>query len=494
MARAVPGRLLTRAALFLCLSVAAIAQSAEQVGQSQQAKQFMAEGRFADAAVVYRELSKALPANVGLRLNLALALHMSGQHEQAIPEFERVLKADPQSVPALVSLGAAYLETGQPTKAIVPLKTFLTIQPDHIPARGMLASALLSLNEPKAALEHFRKLTSLAPEDPKAWHGLGRCYEALSKAAFEELNKTGQGSAEWLALIAESRLELRQYRSAFYFYKQALEKKRDFADVHASLADLYRRTGHADWAELEQQKASSAKPDCVKEKARCAFAAKRYSEAAASSSPYWRVRAYNELARLAFAKLGSLPESVELHAVKAEILTNHGNTKEAVSEWRAAKKLAPGDYRVARQLAIALYKARDHAAAVPAFEELLRSEPDDPELHFYLGDSWLQQAQPEKAIPSLAKAVELDSNVPAARAALGMAYARVAKNAEAVPHLTAALPIDEDGSLHYQLARALQSEGKTDQAQVFMKQYQEIQRRSEEQTQKLEAEAAITAP
>src|SRR5204862_5145275 len=154
--------------------------------------------------------------------NLALALQMSGNHRESIPEFERVLKSDPNSYPALLSLGVAYLETSEPGKAIGPLTTPITVQPANAQARGMLANALLSVNKPAEAAVHFRKLSAITPRDAKAWYGLGRSYEALAQGAFAQLDKTAQGSPEWLALVADSRMERRQFRSAFYFYRRAL--------------------------------------------------------------------------------------------------------------------------------------------------------------------------------------------------------------------------------------------------------------------------------
>src|SRR3982751_3982736 len=114
------GRLLTTVALFFFTFQLALPQTPEQIRRSQQGRQMMAEGRFAEAVPIYSELSAALPSNTGLRLNLALALHMSGQHKQAIPVFERVLKSDPLSLPALLSLGAAYLELQEPARAVAP--------------------------------------------------------------------------------------------------------------------------------------------------------------------------------------------------------------------------------------------------------------------------------------------------------------------------------------------------------------------------------------
>jgi tetratricopeptide (TPR) repeat protein len=75
-----------------------------------------------------------------------------------------------------------------------------------------------------------------------------------------------------------------------------------------------------------------------------------------------------------------------------------------------------------------------------------------------------------------------------------MAYSRLGRSTDAVPHLEAAIELDDDGSLHYQLARAYQTAGDAQRAQATMQKYQEIQRRAEEEKQTLEREAVITPP
>ena len=483
-----------RAALFFLLAATLNADDT-LAAKSHQAKEMMGAGQFAEAAGLYQQLSRAMPANAGLRLNLALALQMSGRHAEAIPQFEQVLRAEPASVPALLSLGVSRLETGDPSRAVPLLQKVITLQPANTNARGMLANALLALDRPQDAAVHFRKLASLTPGDPKAWFGLGQTYEALAKRAFEELDKTAQGSPLWLAIVGESRLGQRQFHSAFYFFQQALAKQPNLRGAHAGLASVYRATEHPDWAALELQKeAALPRPDCARDQAECAFAAGRLLDAAASPSPYWRARAYNGLGLQAFSRLGKLPESVELHAIQAQILDSHGQQMEAAAEWRAALKLAPGDMRLEHELAKSLYLARDFQTALPLLQAQLRQEPGAADLSFFAGDSLLQLERAEEAIPYLEAALRADPKLAPAHATLGLALARSGKSAAAIPHLEAALDIDDDGSLHYQLARAYQATGASQKAQATMAQYQEMQKRSELEKRNLEEQAQITAP
>lgn len=494
MAVAVPGRPGFRTALLLLISVCLLAQSDELAQKSARIKDLMAEGRFSDAVPLCRELVRAQPSNPGLRLNLGLALYMSGHSAEAVPEFERVLTSEPSSLPALLSLGAARLQMNDPSKAIPPLTKTVQLDPKNQNARGMLAGALLAVNRPKEAATQFRELTTLSPDDPKAWQGLGRSYQALSVQAFEELNKTSQDSPEWLSLIAESRLARHQNRSAFYFYQQALGKKPKFASALAGIAAVYRATNHQDWAAELEQKAKSAAPDCSHDKPACDFAAGRLLSVASSASPYWRARAYNELARRAFAKLGDLPESVQLHAIKAQIAANQGQSLEAANEWRAALKLAPGDAGLEQQLGMALHEAADYKDALPVLETLHQRNPGSPQLNFLIGDSYLRLEEPTKSLPYLESAAHSAPDFSPAQASLGLAYMRTGKAAEAIPCLEKALDVDDDGSLHYQLARAYRANGNAEKAQAMLIEYQKLRTKLEAEKRDLEETVKITAP
>ena len=337
--------------VFLAPSSILAAQSDDLALKSQRAKELMAQGKFAEAVPLYHELNQAVPNNPGLMLNLGMALHMAGDERKSIQQLEAAVKLDPKLTPAWLFLGAARLQLGKAPAAVEALKTVLRLQPDHRGALEMLAGALLSLDRAMEAAEQYRKLADLDPESSPAWYGLGRSYESLSVRAFDEVQRTAPESGYWLALVAEARLREQQFSSAFYLYRQALEKMPTMRSLHASVAKIYRQTGHPDWADVEDEKERQLpQPDCRTQTLECEFRAEQFSMLVASTehanspeSHYWRSRAYNELALQAFTRLGQLPPSTEQHELKAQIYNGQKRYAEAAGEWREALKLSPGD-------------------------------------------------------------------------------------------------------------------------------------------------------
>jgi tetratricopeptide (TPR) repeat protein len=493
--------------LLLCLLAilaeqGAFAQSDELTLKSQHAKDLMAEGKFADAIPLYVELNQAVPNNPGLMLNLGMAFHMAGQEQKAVAQLEAAAKLDPKLTPAWLFLGAARLQMHKAPAAVEALKTALQLQPDNLGALEMLAGALLSLDRSTEAAAEYNKLAVLDPESSKAWNGLGQSYESLSARAFDRLQKTAPLSAYLLALLADARLREQQLSSAYYLYRQALQKMPEMRGLHESVALIYRQTAHPEWADTEAQKEGQLpQPDCRSPSWECDFRAGRYTAVVASTagastaeSYYWRARAYNELALQAFGRLGQLPPSAEQHELKARIYSGQKRYSEAASEWREALKLSPGDPQAEKQLGISLKFSQDYGGALPLFQDLLRRQPGSAELNFLTGDTLLDLQRAEEAIPLLRRAILHDPKMIAAHKSLARAYLATGKSAEAVPHLKLALPADADGSLHYQLAKAYQETGRAALSKSMLEEYQKIQAAAKAAKDASQKEIEITAP
>jgi predicted Zn-dependent protease len=501
LARFLAGGLLA-ALLFPGGPVSATPASEDLPAKARRGKEAMAAGRFDEAAALYAEVVQALPNEPGMRLNLGMALAMAGRPREAVPHLEAALKLQPDLLPASLFLGTARMELGEPAQAVKPLQAFVSAQPDHLTARQMLADALLSLERHEPAGRHYRTLSEQDPQNPKAWYGLGRSYEGLAQDAFAELQRSAPESVYMLLLVAQGLVAQERDKSAFPLYREALQKRPGLAEAHEALAQIYERSGRPDWAATERAKARALPPpDCRSASLECEFRAGRYPailEATRSlrtaESRYWLSRAAGELARQAFARLAQLPPSPEAVLVRVQILRGQRRYLESKEELQKATSAWPEDHRIRHELATLHFIAHEQAAARPLLEDLLKRDPDSGELNLLLGESWLESKEPGKAIAYLEGAVRRDPKVRRARAVLGRAYLEAGEPARSVPHLEAALEDDEDGSLHFQLARAYRETGQTDRARQALEKFQEIRRSNEARQQSEKEEFAITPP
>jgi len=383
----------------------------------------MAAGLFDQAEVSYRELIKQMPANPGWKLNLGIALHMQGKDAEAVAPLSLAAKAMPANFPAHALLGTSLMRLGQVAKAIPPLEKAVALQPKDPQGRRILADAYLRSDRPAQAAAQLEALTRLEPAAAGVWFTLGRAYEEAAAQVFQELRKLDPESRAFLRVLADVRRKQQRNRSA---------------------------------AALEQQ-ASGRVPNPKAD----ALAA--------------RIDTYNNAARAAFARLGTLPDNPQIHKVKAETLRAQNKHADAVEEWRAVLRFSPGDRDSERELAAALYAAGQYLEALNTLERLLVHEPDNAALYFLKGDCLLLQGNAADALDPLREAVRRDPKLMEARASLGRALIASEKAADAVPHLELAAPaLDIDGSLHFQLSRAYQAAGLAEKAAGALKRSQEL--------------------
>jgi predicted Zn-dependent protease len=484
------------------LTGALLFQSAAIVDKAERAKTAMSSRRFDEAAKLYSELVRELPSVPGMKMNLGMAFFYGGRPKEAVRHLSLAVQADPSLTPAWLYLGTAQLETGQPGEALKSLERYLKESPGDPQALQVLGDTLLRLEQYPRAVQNFEQLTQKAPGSPRAWYGLGRSYEGLAGRTFSRLEKMAPESGYWFALIADSRAAQKQYSSAYFFYRKALEKSPGLRGIHVAISRIYRETQHEDWAQKEEQKEIALGiPDCGREPLVCDFLNGRLRAVIESAqkldSPencYWLIQASNQLALGAFGRLAQLPSSHEVHELRAEIHRNQGRHWESVIEWQKALEIAPDDPRIRRELAFALYLKRDYAAAKPRIQELLRTNPQSGELNYLAGDILLYEQKPAEALPWLEKAVRLSPDLLGAHSALGRACMSLGEAERAIPHLKKALAMDDDGSIHFQLARAYQRTGNEQLAAESMAKYQEITRSLKLEQAKLSQEVKITPP
>ena len=476
-----PGvRLLVVFVLVCGTPTGAWTQAQDAAARASEAAAAMQAGRFDAAAAIYDELVTARPNDAGLLMNLGMARYMGGHPDRALPVLQKAVRLNESLAPASLFLGASLLDLGQFAEAATPLQRAVTLMPKNPDAREMLARSYLGSTRPSKAAPQYRTLTTLQPSSPKAWYGLARSYEGIAEASFVTLQKEFPDSPLLELIVADIAATQEKFPAALAIYRRALQNNVPVGGLHEFVADLYERAGKSEWAAIELRKVKPRTAAyCSTRAAECRFLDGKFREALSAAQQstgavgrFWAVRAANRLAVEAVSHLETLPSSAELHLIRAEIAQSRNRNPEGVTEIRAALELEPGNPAIESALAEALVRAHDLGEAIPLLERLTRAQPDDGSLLLMYGDALLQSQQVDRAIPILERAAKAEHALPSARALLGRAYVQAGRYGDAVPHLEASIENDQDGDIHYQLARAYQALDRQEDAQKAMTEYQ----------------------
>jgi predicted Zn-dependent protease len=470
--------------VLLGLTSSLAAQSRDAADKWRRANELVQAGKPDQAIPLFRELVAAFPLDPSFGINLAIAQYKAHYYRDAVAECDALLTRQPMLFSAWLFLGASQLELGDSASAAEALKRAVDLNPEDRNARLILADALLRHDQYLDAAAQFEQVGGVMTESPRVWYGLNRSYEALAIAVYDQLQAAAPGSPELLALIGDFEVERQQYARALRRYRQVLAARPSFPGVHETIAVIYEKTEHLDWALAERRKRKPAPFECVSPSPECEFAAGhlRAIATATARTPnemYWQARAFLRLAEQAYNRLQELPPSREKYEAAARVDERSGRWPEAAAAWNEALKLSPGDIQIAQQLALASCRKNDCVSALPVLREALAREPMSAELNFLYGVALGGTQDARRALQYLEAAVRLDGNLLDARAALGEAYLEAGEAEQAIPQLEKAIADDADGSRHYQLARAYQLAGKQEQAAAVLREYRDMLGRRE---------------
>jgi len=180
---------------------------------------------------------------------------------------------------------------------------------------------------------------------------------------------------------------------------------------------------------------------------------------------YWRARCFEQLATQAYFRLYQAePNSYRVHELTGDLEAAKGNDAKAMEEYRTAIAMKPSVPNLHYSLGHLLWKDLKTDEARKELNAELELSPRHSGALHDLGNTYLLEHQPEKALGYLNRALEVEPGDADIHRDLGTAYADLHDYAKAETEFKAAIAGDQDGSIHYKLARVYQAEGKKESA------------------------------
>jgi len=314
-------------------------------------------------------------------------------------------------------------------------------------ARGDLAAAAAS----------YESLLQIAPHLGPAYNNLGALYvkrKEYKKAAdvLERGLKIDPKMSTASALLGISLYEMGEYAGARRHLETALRAnpKDDHAELF--LANDLIKLNEWDSAAGHLRQLAQRQPN---------------------NQEIWYLlgKVHMKLSEQALAKLNEIdPNSVWVHEVSGEIMESMKNFDGALIEYKKAVEIAPQQPGFHYSLANAYWSLQSWGAATQQFQEELAIDPSNCMAQWKLGNIVLEQHEDSGvALADVEKALAICPNLVQARVDRARALLKLDRNEEAMKDLlTAEQTNPEEPSIHFLLAQAYRTLGKTKEAQTEM--------------------------
>ncbi|MGC2161010.1 MAG: tetratricopeptide repeat protein [Silvibacterium sp.] len=445
------------------LGKAEVAMMQTEAPGSSRAEQLLAESyatssEWPSAVIHFQNALATSPNWPGLHVELGEVFLRAGKLQSATHEFDEELRVNPHSVRAFARRGEAELLEGDLDSSLRDWSQAITI--DQLYAARVLGMRDAESGESafeQLPAESLQKIEQLAPElrsqnSPASRFALaylatqrGESPQTLGEAAAVPSNHTAAPPATCTEREVRRALNSGQFTSLALCGSRALtaQSSEEFRlQMAAALLDI-----GDDEASLKVLEGLGA-------------GGQNSSEIA-----YWRARCYEMLSTGAYLRLYQAdPNSYHLHQLMGDLAAARDDDKKAIEEYRAAIALNPSAPSLHYSLGHILWKDLDVSGARVELEAELTINPRHVEALHDLGDTYLLEHQPEKALSYLYRALAAGGDIPGIHRDLGTAHAELGDYRKAEVEFNIALPTDHDGSIHFKLGRVYQALGEKEKA------------------------------
>jgi tetratricopeptide (TPR) repeat protein len=420
------------------------------------AESYSSSNEWSLAVIRFQNAIATSPKQPGLHVGMGEVLLRAGRLKQAAQEFDEELRIDQHSLRALVRRGEVNLIQGNIERALQDWSQAISIDEER-------AERILGMRESgfgDAAFEQLpdamrAKVESFGPQleanNSRAGHF------ALAFLAAQDRNSANSPATNSTDLTEKTksqsciqskvRTALQQER-----YSEAAHCFRGLLDAHSPL-DLRLKVAQALFESGDNEGSLAVLGELP--------ARDRRSPAAF----YWRARCYEKLATAAYLRLYQVDSnSYRVHQLLGDLEAARNDDKKAMEEYRAAIALKPTVPNLHYSLGHLLWKNLQTAESRTEFEKELEFNPRHVGALHDLGDTYLLEHQPEKAVVYLKRALEIDPSDPDLHRDLGTGYTELRDYRRAESEFKVAVSGDRDGSVHYKLGRVYQALGEKDKA------------------------------
>jgi tetratricopeptide (TPR) repeat protein len=418
------------------------------------AESYASSNEWPSAVIHFQNALIASPNRAGLHAELGEVLLHAGKMNQAIREFDEELRRDPSSLRALVRRGEARLIQGNVEASLQDWEKAIAIDPEQterllgLREAGFGDAALEQL--PDASRETIQKLTAELQDRNSSAARLALTFIAEQNGNVSQVESgitvpastAGADVARRNCTEAEVNLALQQHQ----FYQVApcagkVMSSRTTAELRMGVVNALLDVGQYENA-LKTLDGLPA-PD------------RNSAEAS-----YWRARCYEKLATATYLRLYQAdPNSYRVHQLMGDLEAAKGDDGKAIEQYRAAIALKSSSANLHYSLGHLLWKDLKVPEARIELDAELELNPRHPGALNDLGDTYLLEHQPDKALPYLVRALAADSRNPDIHRDLGTAYSELGDYRKAEAEFKIAVSTDHDGSVHYKLARVYQALG-----------------------------------
>lgn len=314
------------------------------------------------------------------------------------------------------------------------------------------------------AIAKYESILQIAPKLAPAYNNLGSLYlrereYEKAVAVLEKGLKLDPKMQSASTLLGMSLFQMGDYVRARPQLEAALRASPKDSNIEMTLAN--------DLLKLGELEAAAGH-----------FAQIAHREPSNQEAWYQLGKVYMELSETALVKLQQIdPNSVLVHEVDGEIMQSMNNFDGAIIEYKKAVDMAPQRPGTHFKLGDAYWAISQWDSAAKEFQAELANDPRSCMSYLKLGDIVLEQhGDPQDALDQLNRALSICPNLIDAREDRAKALLRMERYQDALPDLEAtAKATPEDPNVHFLLAQAYRSLGRTEQAQAEMQLFSKLE-------------------